>query len=131
MYGQIIPKIYSADKRLLFSETVCFFPKNGIILKLPASDSSEQNEVIFHFCFVDELDKKNSSFAMENIDNKTLKIKLVNFGSTLGSGTTSPIELSIGNKPYSILLYAHRLEDQVSLDNQLLHMTISMYGAIK
>lgn len=132
MYGQVIPKIYSANKRLIFSETLCFSPNDGVVIKMPTSDNQPENGLTFNFHFVDDKSNENaSSYKTENTTNTSLKFTLVNFGGTFGTGTTTPIGLSIGDTSYSIFLYAHRLVDQSNPDKKLLHMTITMYGEAK
>jgi hypothetical protein len=131
MHGQIIPKIYSANKRLMFSETLCFNPCDGVIIKVPTSDGKSQSELTFSLQFTDDENKTESSYKTENLGNNTLKFVFENFGGTLGSGTTTPVKFSIGDTSYFLYFYAQRLHGGSDQENKMLHMTITMYGEAK
>src|SRR5579862_7542150 len=112
--GKITPKLISAGKRLLFTESACFLEKDGIEFKIPSG--LEGGEFTFQFCFDSNTEKK-PAIQVEVIDNKTIKISLTNFTNVLGTGTTSPLQFNIGNKKHWLLIYATSLTSESDASN--------------
>jgi len=123
--GKINPTLFSAGKRLLFTETACFIESDGLELKLPTSNAN--NQIVFQFCFSSEADKSKPSIKLDLIDNMTIRITLIHFNNPLGTGTTSPLEFNIDNKKHFLLIYTTGLINTEFPDRNLINMTVSMY----
>jgi len=122
--GKISPKLISAGKRLLFTESACFLESDGIELKIPSG--LEGNEFTFQFCF-DSNKEGQPAIKVDVIDSVTIKISLTNFNNVLGTGTTSPLEFHIGNKKHWLLIYTTSLTGKDDVGKTLINMTVSMY----
>jgi hypothetical protein len=122
---RISPGIFSNNKQLLFSETVCFFSNEGLELRIPIVINSQNREISFIFEFKDTPD---GAYKINNsIDGDKITLELTNFCHAIGIGTTEHLNFSIGDSGLSMLFYSSAIKSGQP-KGSLLNMTVSVYS---
>ncbi|MFZ4672524.1 MAG: DUF6864 domain-containing function [Flavobacterium sp.] len=96
-------KITSGEYELLYSGTVIGINDEDISFEFPPEKASLKTIISFKT----NTSEKNSSINFELIDNKTLKIILINAESSLGTGNTNVLD--IGNIDDKTLFFNYRI----------------------
>ena len=122
---QLSPKITSARKTLLFTESLCFYENEGIELTIPTGQPGKN--IVIQFVYNIDVAIQQSPIKVEIINESIMKISLTNFSNPLGTTTTSPLECNIGNIPHQIFIYAHGIKNSNHPDKTVINMTFSMY----
>lgn len=123
--NQFGPKITSAGKTLIFTESICFYENEGMELTIPTEQPGKN--ITIQFVYNIDTALSHSPIKVEIINASIMRISLTNFSNPLGTTTTVPLECNIGNVPHQIFIYAHGIKNSSHPDKTVINMTFSMF----
>tara|TARA_R110002072_G_scaffold159343_2_gene310418 strand:- start:5147 stop:5533 length:387 start_codon:yes stop_codon:yes gene_type:complete len=125
--SRVIPKIFSGNRQLIVSETICFDPMEGLLIDIPITSGGKSDyiQIDFDFPVSSELEKGK---VETKVTDKIIKISVCNFGDAIISGLVKPLTFNLGNTKIWLSFTGMLLSNKEQSEQKLLQFTISIFS---
>lgn len=114
--NRVVPTIKNGSKQLLFSETICIDPNEGLQLVIPVTP-----EKTIEFRLVFRNAESETGKVSPYVDSTGVTLTLTNFLSALGTSLSQPFKFAIGPSNFSFMIYGE------SNSPSLIRLTVSLF----